>query len=137
MPSIRGSLNNGQPLVDVLVGSVLEPHRLHACVALVDTGCTITGITRTVVERLDLRHTTKTLVVTPLGEARRKAYPFSIGFLTESDAGVATARSPFYFPEPVLGAEFVENSSFDILLGMDVLSKGRLLFESGRFEFAF
>lgn len=137
MPSIRGSLSNGQPLVEVLIGSSLEPNRLHACTALIDTGCTITGIARGVVETLGLRHVTRKLVVTPLGEARRKAYPFSVGFLTEGDGTLGARRSPFYFPEPVLGADFVENSNFDVLLGMDILGAGRLVFEHGRFEFSF
>lgn len=137
MPTIRGSLDAGQPLVQVLIRSALEPGRFQECTALIDTGCSITGITRTIVETLDLRHTTRRLVATPLGEARRRAYPFTVGFLAESMTGVGSVRSPYNFPEPVLGVDFVENSGFDVLLGMDILSKGRLLFEHGQFEFSF
>lgn len=95
------------------------------------------GITRTIVERLELRHTTKKLVLTPLGEARRKAYPFTVGFLMEGLGGVGAPRSPFYFPEPVLGADFVEISSFDVLLGMDLIGLGKLVLENGTFAFTF
>jgi len=137
MPTIRGSLNGGQPLVGVLIGSALEPNRFRECTALIDTGCTITGITRTIVETLGLVHTTRRLVATPIGEARRKAYPFTVGFLADSMTGVGSVRAPYSFPEPVLGVDFVENSGFDVLLGMDILGRGRLLFEHGTFEFTF
>lgn len=137
MPSIRGSLSYGQPLIPVLIGLVSEPGRAQECIALIDTGCTISGITSRIVESLGLVHTTRKLVLTPLGEARRKAYPFMVGFLTESDGTAGAVRSPYYFPEPVLGADFVVNSGFDVLLGMDLLSQGRLVFDRGSFEFSF
>ena len=58
-------------------------------------------------------------------------------FLLKGDGTLGATRSPFYFPEPVLGVDFVDNSGFDVLVGMDLLSQGRLVFDKGSFEFSF
>lgn len=140
MPSIRGSLSFGQPLVTVLILPVLAPAGAVATeqfTALIDTGSTKTCITRTAVEALGLQPFTRVPVATPTGIERRKAYAFNVGFLDEGDGGIGSPRSPYVFPDPVTGADFVKNSNFDVLIGMDILSKGRLLFEHNRFEFRF
>lgn len=139
MPSIRGSLDGGQPLTSVLISPLLDngPPAGHAFVALIDTGSTKTCVTRTVVEALGLLPQARILVATPSGLERRKAYTFTLGFLDEGDGSIGAARSPYYFPDGVTGADFVKNSNFDVLLGMDVLAQGRLLIEHGRFEFSF
>ncbi|WP_375394492.1 hypothetical protein [uncultured Sphingomonas sp.] len=77
------------------------------------------------------------LVATPSGLERRRAYGFSVGFLDEGDGTPGAARSPHYFPDAITGADFVKNSNFDVLLGMDILRQGKLIFENGQFEFTF
>lgn len=140
MPSISGSLDQQQPLVHVLISGLLGDGGNFAgeqFVGLIDTGATRTCITRTVVERLGLRAFSKMLVATPTGFARRKAYTFSLGFFEEGDGSVGAVRSPYFFPDPVTGADFVSNSSFDVLIGMDILSSGRFVLDRQRFHFEF
>lgn len=139
MPSIRGSLDGGQPLIDVLISPLFAGGSFsnRQFVGLIDTGSTKTCITRSVVEALDLQPFTRILVATPSGLERRKAYSFSLGFLDDGDGTVGSPRSHFYFPDTVTGADFVKNSNFDVLIGMDILNQGRLTFENGQFEFTF
>lgn len=41
-------------------------------------------------------------------------------------------------PKPVIGPDFVDNPNFDVLIGMDIISQGRLTFErGGDFTFTF
>lgn len=104
---------------------------------MIDTGATKTCVTRTAVEQMGLQPFTRVLVATPNGLERRKAYAFQVGFLDEGDRTIGAARAPYVFPDPVTGADFVKNSNFDVLIGMDILSRGRLVFEHGQFEFTF
>ncbi len=139
MPSIHGSLDGNQPLVSVLIAPLSSGGAFGAgeFVALIDTGSTKTCVTRTVVESLGLQPFSRVLVATPSGLERRKAYSFTVGFLDEGDGTVGAVRSPFYFPDAITGADFVKNSNFNVLLGMDILSQGRLVFDRGRFSFSF
>ena len=44
----------------------------------------------------------------------------------------------FYLPEPIYGAELTASLGFDVLLGMDIISKGSLKIEgNGHFSFSF
>src|SRR3546814_16460527 len=80
-------------------------------------------------ETLGFEPFTRILVATPSGLERRKAYTFTMGFVSHADDAISEARGAYFFPDPVSGADFVKNSNFDVLIGMDILSKGRLLFE--------
>lgn len=140
MPSIRGSLEDGQPLVTVLISSfpqIEASFQSHEFLALIDTGSTKTCVTRTVVEALQLQPHSRVLVATPSGLERRKAYNFTIGFVDEGDRSIGAVRRTYVFPTVLTGADFVKNSNFDVLIGMDILAQGRLLFEHGDFEFGF
>jgi hypothetical protein len=140
MPLISGSLSDDQPLIPVLIFPILDTSTGisgHQFTALIDTGATKTCFTRTAVEILKLQPFTRLLVATPNGLERRKGYSFTVGFVDEGDGGVSSIRSTYVFPRPVIGADFVKNSNFDVLIGMDILGTGRLLFEGGRFEFSF
>ena len=139
MPSTRGSLGEGQPLTRVPIAPGFGDGNFTAgdYGALIDTGSTKTCITRTVVEQLRPSAYSKILLATPSGLERRKAHAFSVGFFNEGDGDLAAPRSPFYFPDAITGADFVKNSNFDVLLGMDILSRGRLLIENRECSFSF
>lgn len=87
-------------------------------VALLDTGATTSGISQEIAERLDLRGMGKR----PMGSARGldqvERYLFRIG-LNPQSRDMAPVF-PFIFPA-ALGFEIVRGSSFEALIGMDVL----------------
>jgi hypothetical protein len=116
------------------VGSGTEPG--HHFVGLIDTGCTRTCITRSVVECFSLPPVTKLLLVSPTETQRRKAYEFQLGFYCDLEDRLGESRTLFMLPEPIIGPDFVDNPNFDVLIGMDVISRGTLTFErNGEFEF--
>lgn len=132
MPLIRGRLTLLQPLVDVHLAPVGRPGEIgHHLVGLIDTGCTRTCITRSVVERLSLPPVTKLLLVSPTETQRRKAYEFQLGFYCELEDRFGQSRGLFMLPDPIIGPDFVDNPNFDVLIGMDVISRGKLTFERG------
>lgn len=130
MPSIRGRSVLLQPLVDVQVapavggGGSMGAHY----VGLIDTGCTRTCVTRRVVDNLSLEVVARLLVSSPTEIQRRKAYEFRLGFYSETASG---SRTLYMLPDPIVGPDFVDNPNFDVLIGMDVISRGRLAIERG------
>jgi len=67
---------------------------------------------------------------------RRRAYGYSLGlFCSLEDSDI---RTLYVIPHEFAAPWFQDNSNFDVLLGMDILSQGTLLFEkSGAFSFSF
>lgn len=88
------------------------------------------------IARLRLQAKAKLLVgsVTAAPE-RRQAYGYSLGLFC-NDAGTGQ-HTLYVIPHEFVAPWFIDNGNFDVLLGMDILSQGRLLFEKGAFSFAF
>jgi hypothetical protein len=137
MRSILGSLDQLQPLLTVSIGSPTFPTDRETYTALIDTGATRTCITRRVVERLRLEARRKMLVASATSTPERRwAYSYSLGLFC-SDAQPA-ATTLYVIPHEFVAPWFQDNGSFDVLLGMDVLSQGDLSFRrDGWFSFAF
>lgn len=141
MRSIRGSLNQLQPLIYVSVGAPGATGDRESCYGLIDTGATRTCITQRLVARFGLRPVTKMLVSTAGSfPERRPAYEFSLGLFCMVERAGAT-ETTLYVPDlPWVAPSFQDNANFDVLIGMDLLSRGRLGFEpdgSFRFDFEF
>jgi hypothetical protein len=111
----------------------------ETCLALIDTGATRTCLTQSLIGRLGLEAKSKLLIASATsGPERRRSYGYSLGLFC---SGFSEDAKTLY----VIGFEFVapwfqDNGNFDVLLGMDVLSQGRLTFERGgdfTFEFEF
>lgn len=140
MRSIRGSLNQLQPLVEVSIGPPpgVAGSR-EACVALIDTGATRTCLTQSLIGKLNLEAKSKLLVASATsGPERRRAYGYSLGlFCTTAEDSVKTL---YVIEHEFVAPWFTDNGNFDVLLGMDILCRGRLTFEPGgdfRFDFEF
>ena len=78
-----------------------------------------------------MRPVTKLLLVSPTETQRRKAYEFQLGFYCELEDRFGQSRALFMLPDPIIGPDFVDNPNFDVLIGMDVISRGMLTFERG------
>lgn len=151
MPAIRGRHNKSQIFLDVVIIDVhrdstpipevdylsisLEPLR-----ALVDTGATATSITPQAAVKLKLRMAGRRTVLTASGATDVPFYFFQVGFSFPSPVEPVSQATQFeVLPEPVIGSTLIfDNSPFDILLGMDVISQGNLMIRrDGSFSFEF
>lgn len=140
MRSIRGSLNQLQPLVDVSIGNADEFNAdRETYLALIDTGATRTCITERVIARFSLRPVTKLLVASATSPPeRRRAYEFSLGLFCTNETETIGNQSLYTLGRTFVAPVFKDNGNFDVLLGMDLLSQGRLVFEiGGDFSFRF
>jgi hypothetical protein len=138
MRSIRGSLNQYQPLIDVSVGNPdFTINSRTTCQALIDTGATRTCITQRLVEQLGLPARQKVLVASATSfPERRLAYEYSIGLFCQSE--ITTETALYVVRSTLIAPVFQNNGNFDVLVGMDILSQGRLVFEvGGDFSFSF
>jgi hypothetical protein len=123
------------------------PH--HVANALVDTGATVTGITRNVVSALNMQPIGKTPVHGVGGIQHHNSYLFSVAFPFALPPGMSIPNAPSLPPgqqllqlhilnKVIQGTEFHSGIGFDILLGMDVLSTGSLVVQgNGAFSFSF
>ena len=153
MPDIVGSHNGSQVFVPVVLlpverfGSVPDPHRLsrpgslQVVNALVDTGAQNTSITPAVAERLGLEPIGSVRVHGVGGAKLHLTYLFKIGFvdLRRNEMGFESPQVHLIDRE-IAGAEFDcgPEASFDVLLGMDLLSLGTLTITNlGKFRFSY
>ena len=136
MRSIRGSLNQLQPLVTVSVGLFDSDAERITCDALIDTGATRTCLTARTISRLNLPARGKLIVSSATSyPERRRAYSYSLGLFCETRT---VERTLYVLPFELVAPAFQDNDNFDVLLGMDLLSRGRLTFERDQtFEYTF
>lgn len=119
--------------------------------ALIDTGATTTCITAGVAAKLGLQPIGKVPVQGVSGIVHHNNYLFYVAFPFALPAGTPPAsRLPPPAPGQVQGQVFVldkviqgcefnggPNPSFDVLLGMDVISSGSLVVQGGNHTFSF
>jgi hypothetical protein len=120
---------------------------VRPCRALIDTGATCTMITTHVVSELKLEFVNKKLFrIADNREEWRPAYLFYVAFygaaVTDGDSeedGVSRMVKKIYrCTKEINGGEIKDEDSFDILLGMDIISTGNLMMKSdGTFRFEF
>lgn len=99
---------------------VTEPHGAPGT-ALIDTGATISGITRKTAAALGLRRRGKLPLASVNGVSLAERYDFRFG-LTPDYSPPNVPRLPFIFDQ-VIGIELSDSFEFDALLGMDVLGQ--------------
>jgi hypothetical protein len=105
-------------------------------VALLDTGATRTAISRNVINRVQLR----SRGMMPVGNVRRTedhhTYMFYVAIWPEASDG--SISPPFGIGEAILGIDGGDSRYYDVLLGMDIISRGSLRLEAnGQFELSF
>jgi hypothetical protein len=152
MPLIAGTHNRRQVFFDVaVVGvSLKSTHYLtgqepsvsvlsEPVRALVDTGATATSISPGAASRLNLRPAGRRDVQTANGLRRSRSYEFQVAVLSATD-GIVVSPTPFFvLPNSIRENELLADAfSFDILLGMDVISQGDLTIRrDGTYSFEF
>lgn len=88
--------------------------------------------------RFDLMPVKKLLVASATSSPERhSAYQFSLGLFCSQSATTGTTQTLYVIERPFIALLFKDNDNFDVLLGMDLLSLGRLVFEAnGEFSFS-
>ena len=138
MPSIRGSLEHLQPLVDVSIGSGQHGVERRTYRGLIDTGATRTCLTRRVIAAHALEPRVRMLVQSArTGPERRWAYAFSLGLFCQTEDRLGAATTLFVLAGEFAAPDFQDNDNFDVLIGMDLLSTGRFVIDRQAFSFTF
>jgi hypothetical protein len=161
MPCIWGQHNGAQLFLVVVIlpansaTLTAAPHGatyngpLHPAQALVDTGATITAISKRLAGALGIQPIGKTPVHGAGGLVNQNQYLFHVGFpfammgqptlpgLPAPQPGQVTVNAQV-LQKVIQGVEFNNASApFDVLLGMDVISSGSLVVQGGQSSFSF
>jgi predicted aspartyl protease len=135
VPEINGIHDGRQILVPVvLAGGVGQTVNLVEATALLDTGATLTAIAPQLADSMGLVPVGRRILDTAAGTRRANAYNFTLGFRLPHQDGMA--QSPLFLPNELYGIDFTKGIAFDVLIGMDVLSKGEFQMDS-KFRWVF
>lgn len=135
MPEISGIHDGRQILVPVvLAGGVGQAVNLVEATALLDTGATLTAIAPQLADAMGLVPVGRRILDTAAGTRRANAYNFTLGFRLPHRDGMA--QPPLFLPNELYGIDFTKGIAFDVLIGMDVLSKGEFQMDS-KFRWSF
>lgn len=159
MPSIQGNHYGRAAIIQVAIydAARYDEHkqskqrifrRAQPFRTLIDTGATFTMISPRVVSAMELRPFNRRRIGSVQGITSRRGYLFHVAFVmspsqgrVEEDGGAATSpvvMRTLVCPKVINGAELDEDTTFDVLLGMDVISTGDLTFKrDGTFSFDF
>lgn len=114
---------------------------MHVFNALIDTGAQSTCITSVAAEKVGLVPVGKVPIRGVSGLQYHNNYLFKVGFAFGMAANQREVQvtSVHVFDKPIEGAELnVGSSTFDVLLGMDIIGMGSLKIDGdGSFSFSF
>lgn len=104
--------------------------------ALVDTGARRTCVSQNVVQQVGLQRCGRVDVWNIKRSETHWTYLFNLAFLpTHDDAGELSVQSWFGYDAEIEGIDVGNHPYFDVLIGMDVLSKFDFcIFRSGAFQ---
>lgn len=152
MPDIVGPHNGSQVFTPVVLLPVDRfdkgssdllslPARFRGLTALIDTGAQGTCITANAARMLDLNPSGIVPIQGVGGTSFHNVYIFKLGFVDLRQNELGDLDPTFHLVDrEIQGAEFDcgPSASFDVLLGMDVLSIGTLtVSNNGNFRFSF
>ena len=147
MRFLRGRLENGRIFIKVgirpfqaaqPVAGYSRPLDLTYTefTALVDTGAVRTCVSENVVQRLNLKRRGRVPIWNVKRYEQHFTYLFHIGIWPETDDG--SPSTIYGLGDEIEGIDVGNHPYFDVLLGMDIISRGGFrLDRDGRFEFAF
>jgi hypothetical protein len=149
MPLVQGKHNGRQAVVTIAIIDAAN-YKIHKASdervlkgtipfrALIDTGATRTMIATRVATRLNLRLVNKLDFAGLGGISRRNGYLFHVAFYESPPMSVSEVSNIQIFKKAINGGELSDENTFDVLLGMDVLTSGNLhIDKAGTFRFSF
>jgi hypothetical protein len=140
MPCLAGNYN---PAVGVLLQVAILPQsqlttlrtqqqpppsqNLTMFAGLVDTGASVTCISRNVVQTIGLQPSGRTTMSGSTGQNTVDQYTFVVGLMFAAQQSPTGAVSGQLYAHLVQGCEFTSHGfGFDVLIGRDILCKGTL-----------
>lgn len=107
--------------------------------ALLDTGASVTCISKSAVQQVGLLPSGKTIMSGSTGASAVDQYTFLVGFLFNAQQAPSGAFSGQLNANLVQGCEFTNHGfGFDVLIGRDILCKGILTLSfDGHYSLAF
>jgi hypothetical protein len=103
------------------------PPDLTMFAALIDTGASVTCISKNVVQALNLQPSGKTSMSGSTGQTTVDQFTFVVAFLFQAQQSPTGAISGHLNMHLVQGCEFMSHGfGFDVLIGRDILCKGTL-----------
>ena len=123
MPAVNFRHDRRQIIVPTAIYRPNNPQYFEVARALVDTGASISGVSRAVADRLDLPRRGKQLITTPSGQHVARLYAAGIGLFPSQSGEFDRVSLPHMLPDVFMMIECSPGTQFDILLGMDVLGQ--------------
>ena len=125
MPKITLNLINNQLLADAFI---IQDNKIKTSVKILfDTGATVSAIIGRVAKQLNLIPISKTRLQTPTG--------LSIVNIYEVNLIIPLNKNEINFEQKIKALEIADNVDFDIIIGMDIISKGCLIVSDNIFIF--
>ena len=125
MPKITLNLINNQLLADAFI---IQDNKIKTSVKILfDTGATVSAIIERVAKQLNLIPISKTRLQTPTG--------LSIVNIYEVNLIIPLNKNEINFEQKIKALEIADNVDFDIIIGMDIISKGCLIVSDNIFIF--
>lgn len=125
MPCVTGPINNGQIEISVAIGKEVSSNA-EIFGAIVDTGSQNTCISERAAKQLGLIKITEVRVFGMHGSEHRKTYSAYIRI------PVSRGNRDFEFEKKSF-TEFTSYGSFDVIIGMDIITQGSLNVSGDRF----
>ncbi len=128
MPEVRFAHDRRQLLIPV---AILPPEsfQFERVTGLIDTDASISGVSRSIAAKLGLMRQGKMVISTPRGDHSTPIYTFMIGLFPQGEG--ASGAMPFVLSDEFAGIESSPGGRFEVLIGMDVIGRGRLVVEPG------
>lgn len=125
MPKITLNLINNQLLADAFI---MQNNEIKTPVKILfDTGATVSAIIGKLAKQLNLIPISKTRLQTPTG--------LSIVNIYEINLIIPLNKNEINFEQKIKALEIADNIDFDIIIGMDIISKGCLIVSDNIFIF--
>jgi hypothetical protein len=126
-------------MIQTAVPAGSNPTNITMFSALLDTGASVTCISKNVVQKLGLQPSGKTQMSGSTGANTVDQYAFVVGFMFGIQQTATGAYSGQLNAHLVQGCEFVHHGfGFDVLIGRDILCKGSFtLTFDGHYALAF
>lgn len=119
MPAIEFNHDGRQLIVEV---AIFHPDAGQSYLnlrarALIDTGATLSGVSRSIIAELDLPRRGKIALESVRGSIVARIFQYRLGFFRTA------AELPLVLEQDFIGFEISPGSGVDVLIGMDVLSR--------------
>lgn len=130
MPYVRGPLQNNRIILKVGIRAFDDDpygHQnftFHEFNALADTGASRTAISQNVIDRVGLKPTGQIQVGNVKRTEMHSTFMFYVGIWPQAESDIPSGF--FGIGEAIMGIDGGDSRYYDVLLGMDIITRGKL-----------